>query len=63
MSIRNYLLLFCITPKDNKECVLVTINRGFFIAPIPKFTKRFQQTINHWFWRNSLKGPIHLSRA
>jgi len=33
------------------------------MAPIPKFPKRFQQTINHWFWRNSLKGPIHLSRA
>jgi len=35
----------------------------FFIAPIPKFIEGFLQTINHWFGRNSLKGPIHLSRA
>ena len=36
---------------------------AFFIAPTPKFIEGFLQTINHWFWTNSLKGPIHLSRA
>jgi len=30
---------------------------AFFIAPIPKFLEDFNETINHWFWRNRHQGP------
>jgi len=30
---------------------------AFFIAPIPKFIEDFNETINHWFWRNPHQGP------
>jgi len=48
---------------DNVSIIIVAISFAFFIAPTPKFIEGFLQTINHWFWINSLKGPIHLSRA
>jgi len=32
-------------------------HRAFFIAPIPKFIEDFNETINHWFWRNPHQGP------
>jgi len=39
-------------------------SRTFFIAPIPKIPQKdFNETINHWFWRSHVKGPIHLIRA
>jgi hypothetical protein len=31
--------------------------RAFFIAPIQKFIEDFNETINHWFWRNPHQGP------
>jgi len=31
--------------------------RAFFSAPIPIFIEDFNETINHWFWRNPHQGP------
>ena len=35
----------------------MAISYRFFIAPIPKFIEDFNETINHWFWRNPHQGP------
>ena len=44
--------------------ILSRYSSHFFSShPFRNSLKRIQQTINHWFWRNSLKGPVHLSQA
>jgi len=42
---------------DRNKLLLSRFRYAFFIAPIPKFIEDFNETINHWFWRNPHQGP------